>query len=166
MCSKPFISINFDPLWAWQNLWGHGRIILTKFGLWGMPGDLSYDHFCVLCWPSSASHSIFWCMWRYMKVYKAIWRYMNVYEGIWRYMKVYEGVWRYIEVCGPTCSTLFSNVFWDHFFDFLFFSFFEGLQAPGGISSFFSWNFTSNGVLNVRKGWTLVHAMTWRCLGV
>ena len=81
--------INFDPLWAWQNLSGHGRIILGKFGPWGMLQDPSYDNFCVLCWPSFSEYSIFWCMWGYMKVYKAIWRYMKVHEGIWRYIRMY-----------------------------------------------------------------------------
>ena len=44
--------INFDPAWACQNIWGHGRIILVKFGGFGMPGSPSYDHLCVSCWPS------------------------------------------------------------------------------------------------------------------
>ena len=36
---------NFDPPWAWQNLWGYGTMILTKFWHWGLPWDPSYDHF-------------------------------------------------------------------------------------------------------------------------
>ena len=28
--------INFDLLWAWQNIWGYGRIILVEFGPWGI----------------------------------------------------------------------------------------------------------------------------------
>ena len=153
---KTFNLIKIGVLWEWKNLWGYGSNVHAKFCPWGMPWDPSYDNFCVLCWPSFSSYSIFWCMWGYMKVYKAIWRYMKVYEGIWKYIKVYE----------PTCSTLFlfqlvgGPLVWPCFFSV----FSEGLHAPGGISSFWSWNFTSNGVLNVQKGWILVHAMTWRCV--
>ena len=46
-CLKLVNLINFDPLWAWQNLWGYGRIILTKFWPLGTPWDLSYDNFWV-----------------------------------------------------------------------------------------------------------------------
>ena len=28
---SPIILIDFDLLWAWQNLWGYGMMILTKF---------------------------------------------------------------------------------------------------------------------------------------
>ena len=45
---KTFNSIKISPLWAWQNLYGYGGMISTKFWLWGMAWDLSYDH--------SASH--------------------------------------------------------------------------------------------------------------
>ena len=51
---KPINLINFAPLWACQNIWGHGKIILVKIGPWGMHWDTNYDHFCVLCWPSFA----------------------------------------------------------------------------------------------------------------
>ena len=48
-CLKPMKLFNLDPLWAWQNLWGYGKMILTSFWPWGMPWDPSYDHFCVQC---------------------------------------------------------------------------------------------------------------------
>ena len=107
-----------------------------------------------------------------MKVYDGIWEYMQVYGSMCRYMEVYEGIWRYISIHKPSFSTLFFfnflgvhffdivffqlvggphfrhcfvSTFWrSHFSTLLFFSFFEGLQALGGISSFFSSNFTSN----------------------
>ena len=41
--------INFERLWAWQNLWGYGRKVHAKFWPWGTPWDLSYDYFWVLC---------------------------------------------------------------------------------------------------------------------
>ena len=41
--------IDFDTLWAWQNLWGYGRKVHAKFWPWGMIWDPSYDHFCVPC---------------------------------------------------------------------------------------------------------------------
>ena len=45
--SNPVKLVKIGPLWAWQNLWGYGKMILTKFWPWGMPWDLIYDHFCV-----------------------------------------------------------------------------------------------------------------------
>ena len=36
--------ITFEPLWAWQNLWGYGRKVHAKFWPWGMPWDPIYDH--------------------------------------------------------------------------------------------------------------------------
>ena len=30
-CLKIIILINTGPRWAWQNLWGYGRMILSKF---------------------------------------------------------------------------------------------------------------------------------------
>ena len=70
-----------------------------------------------------------------MKVYKVIWRYMEVYEGIWRYLKVYDVFLRIYE---PTFSTLFFfNFLGVHFIDIVFSTFFEGLQALGGISFLF-----------------------------
>ena len=48
-CLKIFNLINFDPLWAWQNLWGYGRIFLTKFWPLGTPRDPSSDHCWVPC---------------------------------------------------------------------------------------------------------------------
>ena len=48
-CLKMLNLINFDPLWAWQNLWGYGRKVHAKFWPWGKPWDPSYDHFCVPC---------------------------------------------------------------------------------------------------------------------
>ena len=113
---------------------------------------------------------------QYFDVCGGICRYKKLFGGIWRYMDLYEGRWRYIRIYAPTFSTLFFQHFgcplfrhcfvstgWGSTFSTLFFfSFFKGLQALGGISYFFLWNFTSNGVLNIQKGWILVHAMTWR----
>ena len=41
---KLIILNNFDPLWAWQNLWGYGRKVHAKFWPWGTPWDPIYDH--------------------------------------------------------------------------------------------------------------------------
>ena len=43
-CLKMLNLINFEPLWAWQNLWGYGRKVHAKFWPWGMPWDPIYDH--------------------------------------------------------------------------------------------------------------------------
>ena len=41
---KTIKLINFDLLWAWQNLWGYGKKVHAKFWLWEMPWDPIYDH--------------------------------------------------------------------------------------------------------------------------
>ena len=41
---KTLNLINFEPLWAWQNLWGYGRKVHGKFWSWGMPWEQIYDH--------------------------------------------------------------------------------------------------------------------------
>ena len=102
--------IKVGVLWAKKNVWGHGTKVHAKFWPWGTPWDPSYDHFWVLCWPSFSQYSIFWCMWGYMKVYKAICRYMKVYGGIWSNISIYK----------RTFSTLF------------FFQLFEGLRCVWG----------------------------------
>ena len=122
----------------------------------------------------------------YMGVYDGIKNYLKLFEGTLRYMKVYKHIWTHFVYIvffqlfggtlfrhcffstfrGSSYSTLFFfNFLGVHCFDIVFFPYFvKGLQASGGISSFFSWNFTSNGGLNLQKGWILVHAMTWRCV--
>ena len=78
---KTINLINIDLLWAWKNVWGYGRKVHAKFWPWGMPWDLFYGHFWVLCRPSFIIFGIL--------------KYVRVYEGIWGYMdvgKVYEGV--------------------------------------------------------------------------
>ena len=47
--SKPTILIKTWFLWAWQNPLGYGRKVHAKFWPWGMPGNQSYDYFCVPC---------------------------------------------------------------------------------------------------------------------
>ena len=44
-CLKMFNLIKIGALWAWQNLWGYGSMILTKFWPLGSPWDPSYEHF-------------------------------------------------------------------------------------------------------------------------
>ena len=39
-CLKMSNLMNFEPLWAWQNLWGYGKKVHAKFWPWGMPWDL------------------------------------------------------------------------------------------------------------------------------
>ena len=35
--------IKIGSLWAWKNVWGHGRDAHAKFWPWGTPWDPSYD---------------------------------------------------------------------------------------------------------------------------
>ena len=133
-----------------QIVWQYGTKVHATFWPWGTPRDPIYDHFWVLCWLSFCQYSIFWCMWGHMKVYKAIWRYIKLLGGIGRHISIYELTLTtlfFSTFVGPTFSTLFFfNFLVVHFYPFCFFSLFGGLHAPGGISSFFSSNFPSNGV--------------------
>ena len=125
---KTFNLIKIGVLRVWKNLWGYGRKVHAKFWPWGNPWNPSYDHFCVSVGP------------RFSVI-----EYFDVYGGIFKHIKLFGDM---VGRCMPNSGhggppgtgvmTIFMFYVSVQIPNIEYFEVYGGLQALGGISSFFS----------------------------